>query len=608
MRRCGRWARSAALCILVLAGCAGPDDSLERDAAAVRRGPPVPYGVAFTGPIEPDLEARLRSVSEAEAGRASPPTSALALRSRARTDAERLTAALASEGYYEGRVDPAVVPATEERDAEIRFDVEPGPRYELAAVRIDLIEDAQVASFVPPSAADLGLEPGMPARADAVLAAEQRLLEAAREAGRARASLGDRDAIIDRSTKTMDVVLRLDPGPIVTLAEPEFQGTDGIDDDFLRAYVAWAPGERFRPELVRDTRRDLVGTGLFRTVDVALAENVLPDGTTPVTITVEQRLHRTISAGARYDTDGGPGVSFAWEHRNFFGRGDRFRVDVDADLLEQSVLTRYRQPDTFGRDSALLAEADLIREDTDAFDSLEAAAGLGVEYRFSERLDGTVALRVSASEVTDANGTERFALVSLPAALRYDDTDDLLDPTRGVRLRGEVTPFQGISDTDLQFNRVRLDGSTYYRVSQAPRVVLAARGAVGSIFGADVEDIPANQRFYAGGGGSIRGIPFQAASPRDANGDPSGGRSLVEVVGEIRYGITETIGAVAFVDAGRAFESTAPDFAEPLDVGAGLGVRYLTPIGPLRLDVAVPVVAEDVDESFQVYVSVGQAF
>ncbi len=589
-----------------LAGCTDRGgDPLAEAAAEVRQGIPVAYDVTITGVADEDLAAFLRSVSVTAAEADEPAPSTLALRRRALEDERRLARAMGGEGYY-GATVRAQVDAPDEGDATVTLEIEPGPRYTLARIEIRVRGEAE--RYTAPSPASLGLERGEPAVAQRILDAETELLERARAQGHAYAELGERRAVIDREARTLDATLVVEPGPVITLGDVTYTGVDGVDEPFLRERLPFEPGATYTPTLVREARRELVATRLFRTVQVQLPETPPEDGVAEVTIAAEQRLHRTVSAGVRFETDGGPGVSAGWEHRNIFGGAERLQVQLDADLLEQSLSAGLRTPDFFGRSRSLLAEAELLRQTTDAFDSLAIEAGAGVEQRFSPNLTGTLGLGWELSEVSDDSGTDSFGLLFVPATLRYDNTDSPLDPARGVRASLKFTPFWDLFSPGLFFQRTEIGGSSYFELVEEPRLILALRGRLGSITGAARESIPANRRFYAGGGGSIRGIPFQLASPLDADDDPIGGRSLLEAAVELRYNITDSLGVVGFVDAGRAFEASFPDFADPLVVGAGLGVRYFTPIGPLRLDVAVPVDRRDVDDTFQIYVSLGQAF
>jgi len=604
LRRLAAGAIVAASCSLAACGDRGPDP-LTRAAADVRTATPVPYGVTVEGVGDAELASFLRSVSATAAAADEPAPSRLALQRRALDDESRLERALGGEGYYDARVDATVADA-EDGAAAVTFAVTLGPRYRLAAVDIRVLGDAP--GYDPPTAEELGLRLGEPAVAQRILDAETALRARARRAGRAYAELGERRAVIDRDARTLEATLAIRPGPVVNLGEIAYTGVDGIDGAFLRSRLPFEPGTRYDPELIRETRRELVATGMFRAVQVELPDAPPSDGVAPVTIATEQRLHRTVSGGVRFETDGGPGFNAGWEHRNIFGGAERFQVALDADLLEQSLGADLRTPDFFGRSRSLLVRGQLLRQTTDAFDSLVVEAGAGVEQRFSDELTGTLGLGLELSEVTEDGTTDNFGLVFIPTTLRFDNTESPLDPEAGLRASVAYTPFWDLITPGLFFQRVLLGGSTYFKLADSPRVIFAVRGRLGSLSGAARDAIPANRRFYAGGGGSVRGVPFQAASPLDDDDDPIGGRSLLEAAAELRYNITDTIGVVGFVDAGRAFEASFPDFDEPLIVGAGLGARYATPVGPLRLDVAVPVDRRDVDDAFQVYVSLGQAF
>jgi translocation and assembly module TamA len=253
----------------------------------------------------------------------------------------------------------------------------------------------------------------------------------------------------------------------------------------------------------------------------------------------------------------------------------------------------------------------LAYEDTDAFKSKSGRARIGLERKLGEGMTVTAGISFLGQEVEDKaddDKSETYGLLSLPARFDWDRSDDLLDPSSGGRLRVDNEPFVDVIGNGLLFNKARLDYSHYLEVLSEPQVVLAGRTAVGSIVGESREDIPANLRFYAGGGGSVRGFGYQLAGDLNDKDDPIGGRSLFELGGEVRLRITESIGVVAFVDAGTVYSSTTPDFSETLRVGAGPGLRYFSPIGPLRLDVGFPLNPRNSDDTWQLYISIGQAF
>jgi translocation and assembly module TamA len=286
-------------------------------------------------------------------------------------------------------------------------------------------------------------------------------------------------------------------------------------------------------------------------------------------------------------------------------------VEADGSFIGAFLIASFRKPDFGRRNQSLLSDFRLAYDDTDAFESTSARARLGLERQLGDGM--TVALGVSflAQEVRDKaqdDNSETFGLLSLPARFEWDRSDNRLDPSSGGRLRVENEPFVDVIGNGLLFNKSRVDYAHYLEVVQDPQIVLAGRTALGAMVGESRDAIPANLRFYAGGGGSVRGFGYQLAGQLNDDDDPIGGRSLLELSGEVRVRITESIGAVAFVDAGTVYSSSAPDFSETLRVGAGPGLRYFSPIGPLRLDVGFPLNPRDSDDTWQLYISIGQAF
>ncbi len=323
---------------------------------------------------------------------------------------------------------------------------------------------------------------------------------------------------------------------------------------------------------------------------------------------VSERKHRSIEVGVRYRSDEGPGGNIGWEHRNFLGGGELARFALDASPLGLKLTADGREPDFLKRGQALVLGARIADENTDAFSSNSIGGSIGLQRELAKGMSAGLGVGYRIAEVEQNGDTETFGLLSFPADFALDRSDDLLDPTRGGRFTVRNEPFVDTFNQGLYFDKVSLAYRHYLKVSDQPWLVLAGRTALGSIFGAARDDLPADERFYAGGGGSVRGFAFQQAGELDAQDDPIGGRSLLELSVELRTRFTETIGAAMFVDSGAAFEATYPDFSEPLRVGVGGGLRYLSPIGPIRFDVGVPLNKRDSDDPFQIYISLGQAF
>jgi translocation and assembly module TamA len=346
------------------------------------------------------------------------------------------------------------------------------------------------------------------------------------------------------------------------------------------------------------------------------AEKLDAAGRLPTTFTVVERARHAIGFSAAYETNYGPSVRAYWEHRNLFGGAERLRVEAEVARIGTSGSigemtyrggVTYRDPGLFGRDLTLVSNLFVIRERLEAYDRDAIGGSVLLEQRLSERLSVQAGPTVDFGSSGPPGGTlTPYQIAGFTFGGRFDGTDSLLDPSRGWRLNGAVTPSWSFS-TSAPFAPLRATASAYWDVLGNRRTILAARGTVGSLMGAQVANVPRHLRFYAGGGGSVRGYDYQSIGPRDANNRPSGGGGLLEASVEWRQRVWGDIGAVAFVDAGSVGASSAPEFSN-LRVGAGLGLRYFTPIGPIRADVAVPLVKQQNSSNFGLYVGIGQAF
>lgn len=605
----------AILIVLLSAACARqngppgeppPAPAEEADAAPDRALEGVAYQMTIEGIADDALRELLDQVAETRRLIDRPPPSITRLRRRAEDDLARMQEVLRSAGYYDATIDLAIDARAD--PAQVTYRIEPGPLYRLQDVTVEV--EPPEADVDLPSLEELGIAPGQPAVAQTILDAEAALLERATAQGFALATMGARRAVVDHASRTMDLTLKLAAGEPVRFGPITVAGLDQVEQGFVEERLPWQPGQLITSERLAEGRRALLETDLFATIGVELGTSPDASGQVPVTVDVTERKHRSIEIGVRFRTDEGPGGNVGWQHRNIFGRGEQLKFELDGSTIGADLTASLRKPDVLIRDLALLGEAQLAYQDTDAFESLSAQTRVGLERRFRPgmTLFGGIGFRAERVKEANTDRDDSFGLVSLPALFRWDRSDDLLNPSAGGRLFVENEPFVDTFGEDLQFNKAKVDYAHYLEVLEEPQVVLAGRAAVGTLVGASRADVPASLRFYAGGGGSVRGFAFQEAGELDAENDPIGGRSLFEGSAEVRVRLTDTIGAVAFVDAGSTFTSSVPDFKEELRVGAGPGLRYFSPIGPLRLDIGFPVNARDSDDAFQLYISIGQAF
>lgn len=563
------------------------------------------YTVAFAGIEKTPLETALRDNALLVSLQDRPPSSLAALKRRAAEDEERFRSILRASSYYDASIDTEF---SADDPVAVTVHVTPGPAYLLAAFIVDP-KGCDGRDCAPtPSEADLDIALGKPATSAEIRDAERRARTWYRQRGHPSPESAPLDIVVDHKLLGVFVTQAVTPGPRAQLGNVDITGAPGVSKDYLRRLATWTPGDLYDVRVIDSYRKRLEDTALFDTV--SLTPRLPPvDGTVPVDVELTERAARSIGAGVSYSTSEGPGVTTFWEHRNILGADEDLHVEGTATAIRQSLAANFTKPAFIRTDQDLLASSELAHKTTDAYDSDSFTSQIGVERRITPALRGGLSLLFEASQITDAEGTNNAYVFGTPVVLTWDKRDSPLDAHRGHIVSGEVIPFAGVNGKPIQFSHFETSAAKYLQVLKDPDVVFAVRGRLGSLIGAQTDDIPATRRFYAGGGGSIRGYEFERVGPLDAENDPLGGRSVVEFGAELRFRTVWDIGVVPFVDAGNVYDDSFPTFDDPLQWAAGLGFRYYTPIGPLRLDFAVPINRRpNVDDSFQFYISLGQAF
>jgi translocation and assembly module TamA len=569
----------------------------------------VNYRAEITGAEDSGLADLLDKVSELKALEDKPPVSEEALRRRAERDLGRLADAAHSLGYWDAGFSYDI--DTETEPAKVTVKVDPGPLYHVASVAV-LRPDGQPLSI--PGEPKLPLNPGDPARTAPVVATETALVSAFGDSGYPFAKVADRRVEIDRETKTMDVTYTLDPGPAERFGPVAITGLEQLNPAYVEGRIRWQPGAVYDASKVEETRRALLESGLFSTVQITPTPN--PDNLDEVRMTVDasERVRHTVGAGLAYNTSQGFGARAFWEDRNLFGNAENLRLSAEVGQQLDDFRVNFRRPDFLTVDQDFLATAEVANDTPVAYNSRRELATVGIERRIDRWLTGGFSLLAEQANVTQlANvtpmtGTQHYELAGLPAYVKLDQTDNLLNPTTGYRAQLNVTPARTFSGSHLTFSTNLLSGSTYWAILPDERAVLAGRLALGSLDGAPLSQLPSDQRIYAGGGGSVRPYGYLMAGPLASNNVPIGGRSSLVLNLESRIKITDTIGIVPFFDAGSYYESPLPQLGRTPLYGVGLGLRYYTAFGPLRLDLATPLHKRSGDSPIQVYISLGQAF
>ena len=584
---------------------------------------PQPYTVTLRETGQTELDAALKDVSNLLSLQEGAPVGPFALVARAREDSERFVSALRSFGYYDGKVsvtiggkgldDAGLLARLDRAPADppipVLVAVELGPLFRLRKIVVEGDAPADVR-------AELGLSPGAPAAASLVLAAHGRLIDLLRQKGHALARVDPPIATLYTADKVLDITFKVDAGPSVDLGKISVTGADRMRDSFLEQRLMVSPGEPFNPEAIEKARQDLSALGVFSSVRARPADALDEQGRLPIEFSVTERPQRVASISGAYSTDIGGSAGVSWRHRNLLGSAEQLNLSIGISQLggNSTIGVGYNgaitfiKPDWLQREQSFQASLGAVKQHFDAFDQTAASTGVLVNRRFSEHWGGSLGLAGEQETITQQGTTSDYTLLSLPATLKYDDTDNLLDPTEGIRAAGQFTPTQPLAGRISQpFALSQVAASTYFDIADPGRSIVALRGLIGYAIGVSQFDLPADKRYYAGGSATVRGFRFQSVGPRFPDNRPQGGTAVAAGTVEFRQRFFEDYGAVAFVDAGQVSANGAP-FTAGWRIGAGLGARYYTSLGPIRIDVAVPVTPEANSGSFELYLGLGQAF
>jgi translocation and assembly module TamA len=582
---------------------------------------PQPYNVVLKPTGDSALDAALQSSSTLVSLQKSAPVAGFALTERARQDIGRFETALQSFGYYKATVTttigghglddpelPATIdaaPAKPPLEVAVSFDL--GPRFTLGSVTIS--------TKVPPDIpAHLDLEPGQPAMAAEILAGQGRLLDALRADGYPLAKVPMPVATLHSDRNQLDVDFQPDAGPQADVGPISLSGLKDMNEAFVRKRLLIHQGDKYSPQAIEKTRQDLSSIGVFSVVRAEPAEALDGNGQLPVKFDLTERPLHAVDLGGAYSTDLGVNFTTAWHDRNLFGNAEQLNLTATAQLGGDAVTkpgysvgAQFLKPDFLTRDQTLELDLNAIDQSLQAYDQDALLEKIGLNRKLTPHWTASLGLSGEQESILQEDVTRRFELVGIPASLKYDSTTSLLDPTEGIRATFSVTPMESLGTPSSTFFIAQVSASTYLDVFDDGRSVLALRGLVGQVSGAGVFDLPPDQRFYAGGSATVRGYRFQTLGPQFKDGTPEGGTAISTGTVEVRQRILSSYGVVGFVDVGQVSANGAP-FTSNWHAGAGIGARYYTSIGPIRVDFAVPLNKLPGGDSFEVYIGIGQAF
>lgn len=547
------------------------------------------------------------------------------LAARAKEDEELLGNLLRVYGYYDGRVIRSIgsVQPGDDTSTErptVRFDVIPGERYRFGT--IDLGNLASATDYEALRAA-FEIQPGEYLQSDTIVQEQFDLDRALGETGYPFATIDEPQLLIDHARVEGDLTLPVEPNGKYVFGDVVSNDPGFLSSRHLATIARFEQGDTFKRSLSLDLRRAVTATGLVSSVTVTPREVTPPQGDQPGVVAMDVEMTRaklrTIAGAIGYGSEEGFRVQASWEHRNFFPPEGSLKVRGIVGTQEQLAGVTFRKNNFGGRDRVLTLDAYASTIDSPAFEARTVAL-VGMYERKSTLLfqkpiswSGGFELLATQERPPAIDGVSQprqtYFVFALPGSVLFDTSDDLLDPTRGFRIGARLSPeVSRTNGMESFYLRGLLDASYYQSINE--NVVLAGRAAFGAIPGASLDEIAPSRRYYAGGGGSVRGYGFREIGPRNELGEPSGGRSVVELAAEarIRTGFMDgAVSVVPFIDAGSVGPDPTPNFDE-IKVGAGVGIRYHTGFGPIRVDVATPLNPGPGDAPVAVYVSLGQAF
>ena len=511
------------------------------------------------------------------------------------------------------------------QSAVIFVSFDPGPQYHIGKTRIIRIDQATpaqlpnsgiedknydtVTAMLPKTFADVGLDNEAPANAQDILDAVDRIRDAYSNLGYPQAQISATRYILDHSTQELEAEVHVAPGQYMTMGELEPRGEIGVRKSYLKALQTWQAGEPWNQSKIEEYKDALRQSGLFQNIDIEPGDEKDNAGHNPVVAVLDSALERTVGGAVTYDTSFGPGLQGFWEHRNISSNGDSLRFELSLWKDWQELTGKYRLPFLFHKNQDFIAQAGVLHQNLEAYELESAKIIAGIERRLSRHWSASIQGSAEGGWLKDPDQPRHeYMMFGLPLGANYSSANSLLDATDGGRAIFSVTPYTGKYDSPFSVVRSRLDLQRFIPLAGEDTLVLALRGSIGGLWGADATSVPPSVRFYSGGGGSVRGYDYQSLGPRNADKDPLGGSYMLETSIEPRWKISEEWGMVAFLDGGMAYEDFNSDFAQDMRWGAGIGARFYTAIGPLRFDVATPLNPRNGDSPLHFYISIGQSF
>lgn len=574
----------------------------------------IAYFVEFEGVEDSKLLKLLKTRSQL-VGTKKPPPSLSALRHRAEADVPELLKVLKAFGYYEAKIDFCIdekVPKT-----RVLIYISTGPLYKVASFSLDLISADILAEELCQKidTTELGIRIGAPMQSQEILRAKEKLLLKLSQNGYPLALLKKEEVIADGKTHLVTIHFQVDTGPLCLFGPVEITGATDIEKNWLLRKLAWHEGDLYNKDCLQETQKALIETGLFSTVIVTPGKVPDQKGSLPLNMELVQTLHRSINAGISYQTEFGPGITFAWECRNVAGEGEILRIQGDLTKLSHAGIISYRVPDFRRAHQNLSTDLEALQEKIEhVYHEKAYRLTSRLERRIGEHLRFSIGGRVEKMFVSESLQNGSSSLFQIPLYVGWANVNNLLNPTKGISLDYTLFPTVNFTKSLHLYMEQKFCFGSYFLVTKRSQFfTLAQKITLGTILSKGLHDVPLPERLLGGSEDDLRGYGYLTVSPLGINAagkrQPLGGRSAIYYTLETRFRITDSIGLVPFFDLGHVWLNVLPEFHGKWRKSVGLGLRYFTFVGPLRFDVGFPLNRRvGLDNSWRVLVSIGQSF
>ncbi|MEW7009278.1 autotransporter assembly complex protein TamA [Lentilitoribacter sp. EG35] len=589
---------------------------------------PKSYTVQFTvhGVASQDLENSLKLTSELVRGEDKAVAGAAGLITRAKGDYRRILAGLYNEGFYGGEISIRVngrqasdlKPGDEiPNNSTVQIKVDSGNIYRFGKFEIfNQAPDTTDKGDIVERPTSLFVATGDIAKAGHVGSAARFEIERWRQQGYPNAKIGTQSVKARHDENILNVSLSIDPGLKATYGDVTVDGAENVDRDFIEYMIGLRSGQEYDPDDIERAKKRLDKLDVFSVRKVETGENMNSDGSIPINASVKEKKPRRVGLGATLSSTDGVGLSAFWLHRNLLGKAERLRVEgeigglgssFNVNQLDFKLGATFTKPGVFTPNTTWISNLFAAREFNTAFEGETGGGSSVLSHIYTDEISVEGGGFYEYSRFKDAFGTRNFSTLGLTGNVTFDGRDSKIEPTDGIFAKLDAKPFYETKFKNAGA-RVNAEVRAYYAVDKEAKTVLAARAKIGTLVGPTRSEVPTNFLYLAGGGGSARGFGFNNIGITDNSGNVSGGRSVLETSVELRQKLNDSFGVVAFTDAAVVGKDPIIDFSQDFRVSAGLGVRYYTGLGPIRVDVAVPINPKSGDPKFGIFAGIGQAF